>query len=388
MEYEKEPTEEAGVESTPALVDEIAALGGPASFAQVDLGALPEIQQLIELRAVLEPQSIVDSSGVFFADHARVDRFLRLSGFDTDNTLDLQRLGELHHEAITYLAETHGYRIPEQVQYPERIHDVFLVASQGAGRARLMACMALKVMHILHHVDVRQFAYNTVLSEAQIFTRTNSRVFDVIDAMRASGIRVSEFTAGQKSRESITTKLLAKKEALATQLFDRLRFRVVVEEHSDLVPAILYLLRNLFPFNYIVPGQSQNGLIRAEDLAVALNLSVDTVNQFFQPRNADIQNEELPATPPNEFSGKNFHCVNFVARIPLRIDDMVSDGGPAVVFAETEIQLVDQKTHHTNNEGDSAHGIYKERQSRKVRQRLQGSNHQVLSELRSGKEGD
>ncbi len=340
--------------------------------------AMVDLQQL---RAVLASGSIVDSGGLYYPDRASVDQFLRLSGFDTDNSLDLQRLRELHLEAIAYLADIHSYRIPEDVQYPAEIHDLFLVASSGAGRSRLMACMTLKTMHIMHHVNARQLVFNTPISEAELFSRINSRVFEVIDEIRALGITVSEFTAGQKSRESITTKLLAKKEALATQLFDRLRFRIVVESHQDLIPALLYLLRNLVPYNYILPGQSQNGLVSTEDLAEATGIPEATISSLWD--GSEISRSLGPGpTPLNEFSGRDFQCINFVAEIPLRIDDVAPGAPPAIAFTQAEIQLVDKETHQANNAGENAHVLYKERQRRRVRQRIQGHNEEVLRQLR------
>ena len=195
------------------------------------------------------------------------------------------------------------------------------------------------------------------------------------------GITVSEFTAGQKSRESITTKLLAKKEALATQLFDRLRFRIVVESHQDLIPALLYLLRNLVPYNYILPGQSQNGLVSTEDLAEATGIPEATISSLWD--GSEISRSLGPGpTPLNEFSGRDFQCINFVAEIPLRIDDVAPGAPPAIAFTQAEIQLVDKETHQANNAGENAHVLYKERQRRRVRQRIQGHNEEVLRQLR------
>tara|TARA_Y100001934_G_C12239829_1_gene719745 strand:- start:8 stop:1000 length:993 start_codon:yes stop_codon:yes gene_type:complete len=324
---------------------------------------------LMALHAVLSPGSVVDASDFFYNDFEHVDEFLRLSGFDTDNPIDNRRLRELHIEATTYLTEVHSYRIPEDVQYPNKVHDLFLIASSGTGRSKLMACMCLKTMHIMHHVNARQLVFNTAFSEAQLFSRLNAKIFDVIDRMRAKGIQVLEFAASQKARESVVTKLLAKRETLATHLFDKLRFRVVLGSKDDLVPALLYLLKNLVPFNYVVPGQSRNGLVSAKEISACLGLTEEAILEFWRSHEG---NWALGPTPPNEFSGRSFQCVNFVAEIPLRIDDVAPEYAPAIAFAQTEIQLVDEKTHLANNEGENAHDLYKERQRRQVRERLQG----------------
>jgi len=344
-----------------------------------------EISDLMSLYAVLSPGSVVDTTELHYTDFAQVDAFLRLSGFDTDNPIDMQRLSDVHMEATTYLAEIHNYRIPKDVQYPNKIHDVFLIASTGKGRSRMMACMCLKAMHILHHVNARQLFFNTAISEAQLFSRLNAKIFDAIDRMRAAGVQVLEFAASQKARESVITKLMAKRETLATHLFDKLRFRVVLGSKDDLVPALLYLLNNLVPFNYVLPGQSRNGLVSAKEISDCLGLSEDAIRAFWRSREGEGE-WAIGPTPPNEFSGRSFQCVNFVAEIPLRIDDVAPEHAPAIAFVQTEIQLVDEATHLANNDGENSHELYKERQRRQVRKRLQGDSEEALKTLRSTKE--
>ena len=74
----------------------------------------------------------------------------------------------------------------------------------------------------------------------------------------------------------------------------------------------------------------------------------------------------------NEFTARTYRCVNFVADIPMRIDDVAAHGAaPAVAFVLTEIQLVDSETARANERGDSAHSLYKKRQRARVRTRLE-----------------
>jgi len=233
--------------------------------------------------------------------------------------------------------------------------------------------MTLKVMHILHHLEGREMVFNSPISEAVLFDRLNSKVFTVIDKMRASGIAVPEFASGKKTRDSLLTKLLAKKETWASHVFDRLRFRVVVASQPELVRALAYLMRHLVPFNYVVPAQAQNGLITIDNLVETLGVPRELVEELWQKGPAVVNEELEPApTPPNEFSGPTFRCVNFVADIPLRIDDVVDTEPPAVAFVQAEIQLVDVETNEANNQGENAHPLYKRRQRERVRRRLEG----------------
>ena len=241
------------------------------------------LADLAVLKMVLFGESVVDLPRLWFSSRTAVDDFLRLAAFDTDNPLDTARLDEIHHEAVVYLTDVHRYRLPLQVEQPAEIHDLFLTAaSPELGRVQRFACMALKVMHILHHVSGRELLFNTPISEAQLFDRLNNRVFTLIDRMRASGIGVHEFAAGKKSRASLATKLLAKRNNLATHIFDKLRFRIVVNSRNDLVLSLIYLLRHLVPFNYILPEQSLNTILTAADMVTALQVAPDIVHRFWE----------------------------------------------------------------------------------------------------------
>ena len=187
--------------------------------------------------------------------------------------------------------------------------------------------------------------------------------------MRASGIGVQEFAAGKKTRASMVTKLLAKRGTLAASIFDKVRFRIVVNTRDDLVLAVLYLMHNLVPFNYVVPEQSQNGLVTAEDVAKVMNIDAATVRQIWGLHEV---NPMVEPTPRNEFSGPEYRCVNFVADLPLRVDDVAPEQTPAGAFVHAEIQLVDAEAAKSNDLGDNAHSLYKRRQRERVRQRIEG----------------
>ena len=62
--------------------------------------------------------------------------------------------------------------------------------------------------------------------------------------------------------------------------------------------------------------------------------------------------------------------MSLVAEIPLRIDDLSPEQVPAIVFAETEIQLIDAATDLVNSTGENAHTRYKSRQRSRARERL------------------
>lgn len=327
---------------------------------------------LAALRVILQGESVIDTSRLYFSDRTAVDQFLRLNGYDTDSPMDLERLWSIHQEAVAYLAEIHRYTLPREIEDPNEIHDLFLQASSGGShKFHRYACVTLKVMHILNHLLGRELVFNMSLPEAQLLERLSAKIFGVIDKMRADGIAVQEFAAGKKKRTSLVTKLLAKRSTLASQIFDRLRCRIHVATKDDLIKTLIFFSRHLFPFNYVVPGQSQNNIVLAADLARVLELPVNDVVKHWQPQATEEADTE-ETQGPNVFSGKGYRNVNFVVDIPLRVDDVAPNEAPAIAFAQTEIQLVDAETEKENNLGENAHPAYKKRQLMMVRKRLEG----------------
>ena len=82
----------------------------------------------------------------------------------------------------------------------------------------------------------------------------------------------------------------------------------------------------------------------------------------------------------NPHSAKGFKMINFVVDLPVRIDgelglsDHLDERSGNTVFLLVEFQLVDLATHTNNNTGDNRHALYKERQLKKVLQRLTPSD--------------
>ena len=342
-----------------------------------ELGALglspSQLYELTAIRQALTGESIVDRAQLHFGGPGDVDQFLRLLGYDTDNPLEMSRLNDIRSEAVRYLTEVHGYQIPVELVRGARIQELFATATRGEVTERQFASMIFKVVHILYHITARELVFNTRVSEAELLSRLNTKVFRVIDEMRAAGVDVCEFAAGKKMRTSLTTKLLAKRTTLATHIFDKLRFRIIVKSREDLVKGLIYLMRHLVPFNYVLPGQSENSIITEQDLAQAFSTKPSVIRQFWGDSSlAD------PAEPPsqheNVFSGPSYRCVNFVAAIPLRLDDLAPEAVPAIAAVETEVQLVDAATEQANTRGENSHSLYKERQRIHVRQRLEGAS--------------
>jgi uncharacterized protein (TIGR04552 family) len=305
---------------------------------------------------MLRGDSVIDWHKLGFSDHAEVDRFLRLNEFDPESDDEMGRLEDIREAAVDYLSRTYAMAIPDEIAADLPARDLFLVAS-STGPHQKWACVVLKVMHIIHHINGRAALLKVSISDEIIFREIELKVVQVVEQLRAAGAPLSEFEWSRKPRDSQITKLMAKKSTLAANIYDKLRFRLIVPHHHDIVPMLATLTRQLIPFNYIVPGESVNQLVDLPAIESSAN------------------GHGTHEVPYNEFSGPEYRIINFVADLPLRLERLLpkADLPPElshVVFVLTEFQVADKATAHRNETGASSHEAYKSRQLERVRMRL------------------
>ncbi|MDB4963092.1 MAG: hypothetical protein JWP01_3091 [Myxococcales bacterium] len=322
------------------------------------------------IRLLLRGDSVIDWHRLNYADHSEVDRFLRLNEFDPESDEEMGWLEDVRAEAVDYLARAYAMAIPDEVAADLPARDLFLVASSH-GPHQKWACVVLKVMHIIHHINGRKSLLKMSVSDEIIFREIELKVMQVVEQLRAAGAPLTEWEWSRKPVDSQITKLLAKRSTLAASIYDKLRFRLIVPSPEDLVPMLATLTRQLIPFNYVVPGESVNQLV---DLNALLRAQEERAEGH--PSEPGSGRTRLPtAMPYNEFSGPEYRIVNFVADLPLRIERMIPRSDrPAdighVVFVLTEFQIADKATAQRNESGASSHEAYKARQHERVRMRL------------------
>jgi uncharacterized protein (TIGR04552 family) len=344
-------------------------------------GALPlgrlGRREIDEVRLLLRGSSVVDWFRLHFEGREDARAFLRLNELDPARAADRGRLDDLRLRSIEYLGGHLRYRVPDEVRQAS-IEDLFDLAS-GKGRRshRLYACLILKVMHILHHVEAHELLSMLPMSNAEVGILLHAKIERVVRGLMERQFPLVHFAGNAKTLDSTISKLLAKKDTQATQVFDRLRFRLVVERREDVPSLLLALLREVVPFNYLVPSQAENTLIDVDQMLVrAGNLAALRSAQ----QGSTLNEEEAPepiARPRNEFSGPQFRVVNFVAQVPIRVDRVMPVqsrrlmGLGPVVFGTVEFQVMDRSTAERNESGPNRHALYKQRQRVRVRERLE-----------------
>ena len=329
------------------------------------VGRLPGLEDLSPgdtdaIRLLLRGDSIIDWHRLAFVDHAEVDRFLRLNEFDPDSEDEMTRLEEIRADAVEYLGRAFSVSVPDDVAGEVAARDLFLMASRP-GPQQKWACVALKVMHIIHHINGRQALLKVAVSDDAIFREIELKVMHVVEQLRAAGSPISEFEWSRKPKDSQITKLMAKRSTLAASIYDKLRFRLIVPHMDDLAPTLATLVRQLIPFNYVVPGESVNQLI--------------DFDAIMESKTGRVDKRARTAQPYNEFSGTGYRIVNFVADLPLRLERLIPSSEilstmSHVVFVLTEFQIADKHTAMQNEAGDCSHDAYKARQHERVRARL------------------
>jgi uncharacterized protein (TIGR04552 family) len=338
-------------------------IGRPPTLDDLELNDVQAVGML------LRGDSVIDWQRLAFTDHAEVDRFLRLNEFDPESDDEMERLEDIRADAVDYLTRVYALAIPDEVAEEVAARDLFLMAS-SQGPHQKWACVVLKVMHIIHHINGRAALLRLSVSDDYIFREIELKVLQVVEQLRAAGAPIAEFEWSRKPRDSQITKLLAKRSTLAANIYDKLRFRLIVPTYADLIPTLTTLTRQLVPFNYVVPGESVNQLVDLDATLAASPGAMDLVGQ--EPRSeASIK---VPGQF-NEFSSPEYRIINFVADLPLRLERLmpraeIPPDSSHVVFVLTEFQVADKETAHRNESGASSHEAYKARQHERVRMRL------------------
>lgn len=320
------------------------------------------LQEVHEIRLLLRGDSVVDWHRLGLRDHDDVIRLLRVNGIDPARPQDRLRAEAVRARAVTYIRETLGLRLSENVAQDVDVEELFLLAS-NRGKHRREACTLLKVMHIIYHLDARELRLLLPIADTELFAHVEQSVVTLFDELVQAGVPVKEFAWSRKTHDSLITKLLVKKESSATQVFDRLRFRVVVDRPRDLIPTLHVMLQRFIPFNFVVPGQTVNTLVDT----TSIEKKVARARDF----------SALPTEPngglSNEFSGRGYQILNFVADLPVRVEELydeLPEGKGNVIFVLAEFQVVDLARRDANETGESSHGNYKRRQYQRVRERL------------------
>ena len=312
------------------------------------------LMDLEAVRLILRGDSVIDWHRLNFATTDQVSRFLRSQELHPEDAADRSRMASIKQQAIDYLRRHFEFPIPKPVELAT-VEELLMVASSH-GHRQTCACTILKCMHIIHHLEGRELLFMLPLSDQEVFHMVEEKVYRVIGGMLAGGFPILEFVGGRKNKDSLYTKLLSKQETVAAQIYDKLRFRIVTRSYDDIVPVVQYLTTKLFPFNYVIPGQSTNSMFHFKTYCQQ-NAHIGAMLPEMQ---AGKDDDFTPSD--NRFSADNYRVIHFVVDMPVRLPRNVLERAPAaawemtpVVFVICEFQIIDRGTEAQNENGDASH---------------------------------
>lgn len=340
--------------------DTVGTLKGIDEFSLMDLEAV---------RLVLRGDSVVDWHRLHIESEEQARALLVAQEFRPDEPADRARLEAIKNEAIAYLRRHFEFPIPKPVERAS-VEEMLIMAS-GKGHRQLCACTILKAMHIIHHLDGRELLFSIPMSDQDVFHLVEEKVYRVVGGMLAAGFPITEFVGGRKNKDSLYTKLLSKTETVASAVYDKLRFRIVTRDADDVLPILHYLSERLFPFNYVVPGQSINTVFHFRSYCES--------HPYLRVllRNLQAGVDDGMTLSNNSFSAQNYRVIHFVVDMPVRLPPEIMELAPPaawslgpIVFVLCEFQIIDRETEASNEIGDASHAKYKERQKIAVMRRL------------------
>jgi uncharacterized protein (TIGR04552 family) len=323
------------------------------------------------VRLVLRGGSVIDWHRLNLADEAEAIEFMRAQEFDHDDPQDQLRLEGLKNDAIGYLRRNFDFPVPKPVQQLDMLG--LLTLASGRGHRQLCACTILKVIHIIHHLAGRELLFMLPISDQDVFSLVEEKVYRVIGGMLAHGFPILEFIGGRKNKDSLYTKLLSKPETIAANIYDKVRFRIVTRSSDDIFSVLNYMLRHIFPFNYVIPSQSTNTMFHFRSYCE----QHPHLRQLLKNVQVSPQLEDDLTRVDNSFSANNYRVVHFVVDMPVRLTSEMARQAPAsaralgpIVFVQTEFQIIDRFTEQQNELGEASHAAYKDRQKQSVMRRL------------------
>lgn len=353
------------------------------------------------LHSVVGGRSTIDMPKLNIQGLSEAEAFIKSYGFDLAVAAEAEKLWYFHRRALVLMEEKLGFSkkdIPEVLQDRKQLLDLrkLLVwaSSKHPNETELQrwSCAILRVMHVFVHAESDLFSSFSEEIQKQILTPFQSAIYHEgtsgttylkrseeskgeSEALALVGFEVKPF----KTSSSTVIKLLAKPDALAMSVFDKLGVRFITRSMFDSFRVIRFLVdENLINYPHIMPDQSSNTLYpvdlfcqTAEELVSkdVSGMSDVEINQYFQEKLESNKDKIQWVRKENNFSGEDYRFIKFICRKMIRIQPAGSSVGFSFFFPY-EVQIMDENSHQKILSGPSQHQAYKERQRVAARKRI------------------
>lgn len=349
------------------------------------------------LNSVVGGHSAIDMPRLSIHSLEAASSFLLSYGFDITNESEVEKLWYYHRRALVLMFEKLGFNeaeVPELFRDPKLLGDIrqllIHASSQDPEQKDMQrwACAILRCIHVFVHAENDLFSSFSEEIQSQILTAFQNctwhdgnthRTFlkssgENSELIELLGFEVKPF----KTSSSTVIKLLAKPDALAMKIFDKLGVRFVTRNLFDTFQVVRFLVReNIISFPHIMPDQSSNNLFPVDmfmkvcdDLAHRLDtLDEESIQKAFDQKILEEGDKMNFLRKENVFSGQDYKFIKFISRKLIHIRPQ---GGKEAFsfFYPFEVQIMDQAAHERVLSGPSEHQAYKERQRNSARKRL------------------
>ncbi len=349
------------------------------------------------LSVVAGGASALDRTKLHIHNLEDAESFLKSYGYQLSNHEQSERLWYFHRRALVLMTEKLKLdvnEIPDEIKNKEQLQDIrklFIYASQNQNqKLQKWSCAFLRCMHVFVHSETDLFSFFSQEIQKQILTPFEQSIVheeklylksyqkEHHPAVELFGFQTKTF----KTSASTVIKLLAKPDALAMKVFDKIGVRFITKTIFDSFQVIRFLVNeNLISFPQIMPDQSSNNMYPVDEfLAVCQKLvgkhghekklSSEKMDRLLMQKLKSNKSAFLGLfRKDNPFSSEDFKYIKFISRKLIQIDS----GGPGKTFSffyPFEVQIMTETAFKKIQSGESEHSAYKERQMQAAIKRL------------------
>lgn len=347
--------------------------------------------------------STLDQSKLYIQNLEQADAFVKSYGFDYASEDDLKRLWYFHRRAVVLITEKLKFsldEIPKEVHNPEYLKDLrnLLVWATHHDNQNIQkwSCAMLRCIHVFVHSETDLFSHfaeeiqrqilipfeNSVVHEEKLYLKSLKK--DDTTKVELHKFQTKPF----KTSTSTVIKLLAKPDALAVKVYDKIGVRFVTPTIFDSFQVIRYLVEsNLISYPHIMPDQSSNNMYPVEEfLQVCEHLERKHGKEFMMDSEKvdRLLRQQLKVSgnplikffrKENPYSAIDFRYIKFICRKLIKIaPGLNSSGGQNLkefsFFYPFEVQIMDQHAFEKMQTGDTDHVAYKNRQIQAAKKRI------------------
>lgn len=341
------------------------------------------------LSVVAGGASALDSPFLHIHNFEEAEAFLKSYGYSINNPEDLTRLWYFHRRALVLMTERlkiNVAEIPNVIRDKAELKDIrqlLIYASQKESpQIQKWACAFLRCMHVFVHAETDLFSFFSEEIQTQILVPFEQAVVQdgksYLKSFKKEGhpsVELAGFqTKPYKTSTSTVIKLLARPEALAMKVFDKVGVRFVTKSIFDSFQVIRYLVdENLISFPQIMPDQSSNNMYPVEEFLAVCNklnnkhgpeqkLSSEKIDRLLNHKLNSSERAFLGLfRKDNPFSAKDFKYIKFISRKLVHVHP-VGAGKKFSFFYPFEVQIMNEEAFKKIQSGESEHSAYKNRQ--------------------------